>query len=80
MYKIHIHIRYEIAGEANYFVRSGTRTTLVHASHPTSMSEGCEGHYHPDHQYNIIDYPNEQQRDSEEDEDIEVDGLETLRN
>eukprot|EP00956_Cyclotella_meneghiniana_P028246 scaffold65096_cov24-Cyclotella_meneghiniana.AAC.6 len=52
--------RYEIAGEANYFVQSGMRTTLVHASHPMSMSEGREGHYHPDHQYNIIDYPNEQ--------------------
>eukprot|EP00956_Cyclotella_meneghiniana_P019059 scaffold32310_cov26-Cyclotella_meneghiniana.AAC.1 len=39
-----------------------------------------EGHYHPDHQYNIIDYPNEQQRDSEEEEYIEEDGLEILRN
>eukprot|EP00956_Cyclotella_meneghiniana_P024467 scaffold49135_cov45-Cyclotella_meneghiniana.AAC.1 len=72
--------RFETVGEANYFVRSGIRTTLVHASHPTSMTEGREGHYHPDHQYNIIDYPNEQQRDSEEEENIEEDGLEILRN
>eukprot|EP00956_Cyclotella_meneghiniana_P036491 scaffold126323_cov89-Cyclotella_meneghiniana.AAC.1 len=72
--------RFEIAGEANYFVRSGIRTTLVHASHPTSMSEGREGHYHPDVQYNIIDFPNEQQCDSEEDENIEEDGLGILRN
>eukprot|EP00956_Cyclotella_meneghiniana_P037017 scaffold133838_cov26-Cyclotella_meneghiniana.AAC.1 len=44
------------------------------------MTEGRDGHYHPDHQYNIIDYPNEQQRDSEEEENIEEDGLEILRN
>eukprot|EP00956_Cyclotella_meneghiniana_P030412 scaffold76401_cov43-Cyclotella_meneghiniana.AAC.2 len=44
------------------------------------MSEGREDHYHPDHQYNIIDYPYEQQCDSEEDENIEEDGLEILRN
>eukprot|EP00956_Cyclotella_meneghiniana_P019747 scaffold34268_cov43-Cyclotella_meneghiniana.AAC.6 len=72
--------QYEIAGEANYFVRNGIRHTLVHASHPTSMIEGREGHYHPDHQHNIVDFPIEQRRDSEDEEDMDEDNLTTLKN
>eukprot|EP00956_Cyclotella_meneghiniana_P031964 scaffold85834_cov44-Cyclotella_meneghiniana.AAC.5 len=72
--------RYKIAGEANYFVRNGIRHTPVHASHPTSMIEGRERHFHPDHQYSIVDFPVEQRQDSEDVEDMDEDDLTTLKN
>lgn len=48
-----IYDRYITKDDANYFVKEGTRHDLVHASHPTSLTEGREGHFHADHEYNM---------------------------
>ena len=70
--------RYVTEGEANYFIREGTRITLPHASQPTSLSEGRDGHFHPDHEYNTIELPIERRRDTEEEDEIEHSDLDIL--
>ena len=74
-----IYERYETVGEANYFTRQGIRHRLPHDAHPTSMSEGRDGHFHPDTQYDIIEYPQERRREMDEEEEVEISSLETLQ-
>eukprot|EP00956_Cyclotella_meneghiniana_P030122 scaffold74968_cov57-Cyclotella_meneghiniana.AAC.13 len=74
-----IYERYETVGEANYFTRQGDRYKLPFKSHPISMTEGREGHFHPDNQYDIVEYPNDSQYETNEEEEMETPPMDALR-
>eukprot|EP00956_Cyclotella_meneghiniana_P019828 scaffold34484_cov39-Cyclotella_meneghiniana.AAC.4 len=74
-----IYERYETVGEANYFTRQGDRFKLPFKSHPISVTEGREGHIHPDNQYDIVEYPNYSQYEVNDDEEIDTPSMDILR-
>ena len=63
--------------KANYFVKEGTRHELVHASHPTSLTEGREGNFHADHEYHM-DITPVVPENTEEEEQVQAIELEIL--
>eukprot|EP00956_Cyclotella_meneghiniana_P016715 scaffold26588_cov82-Cyclotella_meneghiniana.AAC.5 len=74
-----IYERYEMEGEANYFTRHGDRYKLPYESHPISMTEGRDGHFHPDNQYDIVDYPKDSQYEENEEEEMETPPIDVLQ-
>ena len=72
-----IYESYETVGEAN--TRQGDRFKLPFKSHPISVTEGREGHFHPDNQYDIVEYPNDSQYEVNDDEEIDTPSMDILR-
>ena len=74
-----IYERYEMEGEANYFTRQGDRYKLPYKSHPISITEGREGHFHSDNQYDIVEYPNDNQYETTKEEELEIPPADVLQ-
>ena len=43
------------------------------------MTEGREGHFHPDNEYDIVEYPNDSHYETIEDEEIDTPSIDILR-
>jgi hypothetical protein len=71
--------RMEMEGEKNYFEPTGLATKLPKDAHPTGITEGSGGKYHPTTPFHFH-RPPPPPLVEEEEEKLEADGVDTLRN